>query len=585
MPGVGTPSTNAGFASVGATQATYGVTYDANDLPLKRSGYQTRVETFTGTGNYGRRLTWPTGEVPIRVGDTVRFMFWIKVNQAVTINPYTEYSDIAGGFISAGASPSPANVSLAANIWTLISVTASPTNAGTAWLRTCGYLNQAQINAGFELRFGPWFCTVNQTLPESFMESDTPGWRWTGTIYESQSVGYPYTLENIAGRPAAYYDARYLLGKGVALPADGAAISQWVDLSGNGRHLTQATSANQPKFRSISPNLLTYTRATHAHPDSSGAPGWGGYGTLATYSTVGGKLRQTIPAGATGWLGMYQNNDYSPCIPGETVTAEGTITGVAGTFTAYMTIEFKNDAEGGATNIRGAASVSSSGRVTCTTTVPAGLTRMRLVPHLTSYQAGTTVVDWDQFGAYKGSLPAAWSIPAGLPGSSPVVQLDGVNDKMSASLSQRAIDPITIYAVAAMYRSNGTAEAIMEWQQGLRLRRLSDSQMGFDVNSAPPSGFVSSGRAFTVSKPFVISAVNFSNYAVQVAIDGIDGATSTPGGGTNTTVFPQFDLGERDTAPTEGEVAALLIYQTAHNNTTRDRIEKWLGAQYGIAVT
>jgi len=49
----------------------------------------------------------------------------------------------------------------------------------------------------------------------------------------------------------AWFDAQYPNGFGAALPADAAAMAQWNDLSGNGRHLVQATGANQPLFRLI----------------------------------------------------------------------------------------------------------------------------------------------------------------------------------------------------------------------------------------------------------------------------------------------------------------------------------------------
>lgn len=47
----------------------------------------------------------------------------------------------------------------------------------------------------------------------------------------------------------AWYNANYINGIGQAQPAADAAIAQWNDLSGNGRHLTQGTGANQPLFR------------------------------------------------------------------------------------------------------------------------------------------------------------------------------------------------------------------------------------------------------------------------------------------------------------------------------------------------
>lgn len=42
----------------------------------------------------------------------------------------------------------------------------------------------------------------SDTTPD-FGDGNTPGWRWTGTPGQSESVGYPYTLESFAGKPWA----------------------------------------------------------------------------------------------------------------------------------------------------------------------------------------------------------------------------------------------------------------------------------------------------------------------------------------------------------------------------------------------
>jgi hypothetical protein len=55
----------------------------------------------------------------------------------------------------------------------------------------------------------------------------------------------PRSLPNLF----AWYDASYINGFFNAQPAADAAIAQWNDLSGNGRHLVQGTGANQPLYR------------------------------------------------------------------------------------------------------------------------------------------------------------------------------------------------------------------------------------------------------------------------------------------------------------------------------------------------
>lgn len=46
-----------------------------------------------------------------------------------------------------------------------------------------------------------------------------------------------------------WYSADLLMGQGGALPSDGAAVSEWKDLSGNGHHLRQGSAAFQPVFK------------------------------------------------------------------------------------------------------------------------------------------------------------------------------------------------------------------------------------------------------------------------------------------------------------------------------------------------
>lgn len=54
---------------------------------------------------------------------------------------------------------------------------------------------------------------------------------------------------------AAWFDARFPNGISAAPPADSAAVAQWKDLTGNGRHAGQAVGANQPSYAAPTPGM------------------------------------------------------------------------------------------------------------------------------------------------------------------------------------------------------------------------------------------------------------------------------------------------------------------------------------------
>lgn len=65
-----------------------------------------------------------------------------------------------------------------------------------------------------------------------------------------------------------YYDANSPLGLGVAPPTEGTLMPQWNDLSGNGRHATNADSVTQPQMRNptaTSPRIMDYYAGTLPH--------------------------------------------------------------------------------------------------------------------------------------------------------------------------------------------------------------------------------------------------------------------------------------------------------------------------------
>lgn len=189
------------FNYLGPDQATFNISYDAQDRALQWG--RSLVTTLNSSGHWGRR--WVpggnhSGTVSLRVGQPVAFGFWIKANQACTIRPWLEYSNIQGNYAnSSGATLG--DQSLTANTWTYVARSANYPNAATGLWRTYGFLSTEAASTGFEFKLGPNMGVVGSGLPEVFSDGNTPGWKWLGTPGHSTSAGYPYTLESIAGKP------------------------------------------------------------------------------------------------------------------------------------------------------------------------------------------------------------------------------------------------------------------------------------------------------------------------------------------------------------------------------------------------
>lgn len=107
------------------------------------------------------------------------------------IRAYRE--NISGTHINIDASPTvPAD-----GIWRTIWLTFRCTEAGRPKM---GFLASAETEDGW-VEVASCICVEGSVPPLDYMDGDTPGWRWTGTPQLSESVGYPYTLDSIVGRP------------------------------------------------------------------------------------------------------------------------------------------------------------------------------------------------------------------------------------------------------------------------------------------------------------------------------------------------------------------------------------------------
>lgn len=161
-----------------------------------------RAVTYTSTadGAMGRR--WNHNN-PLVVGDVVRFAFWITTSVSMSISPYIEYSGpgvtYAGGGFAAGTITVPANVRTRI---TGMAVAPKPASVDLVALRTTGFISSA-ATSGTSIKLEAHMVTINQPLPEVHCDGNTPGWRWLGTVGLSPAIGWPYTLDSVAGKPMA----------------------------------------------------------------------------------------------------------------------------------------------------------------------------------------------------------------------------------------------------------------------------------------------------------------------------------------------------------------------------------------------
>jgi hypothetical protein len=135
--------------------------------------------------------------IAVTPGQTYTASAWVRSNRALSMIATLEQRPVgAGGNISGPVTP------LTPNVWTRISVTGTlgPT---TTTVNPTFYVNGPfTYDAGDYVDVDGTMVTEGATL-QPYADGDTPGWRWTLAAHNSTSIGYPYTLESIAGPPLA----------------------------------------------------------------------------------------------------------------------------------------------------------------------------------------------------------------------------------------------------------------------------------------------------------------------------------------------------------------------------------------------
>jgi hypothetical protein len=442
------------------------------------------------------------------------------------------------------------------------------------------------------------------------------GWAGRGARSErrfragfSGGVAQPPVTSNLY----AWYDASAVNGLFAANPtSDGSALSAWKDLSGNGRDLAQATAAYQPLFRNASRNLLSYNQgatcedgtitnslqyALNATVTASTTQAlYGNYSVLITPQVASGNSQvgtlRTFGDGTTG----------TPVVAGQTYT--GMVSARSGlNVRGCLCRIYWWKSNGSASTVKASSSgtqtnnsTSAWTQYTVTDSAPSDAAYATVALRVDAITATTDIHYADQFGLFDGTV-TTWVPPVTLLNSLPTVQFDGSNDSLTSGTTYQNGVPYSVYVVAARDGIAVSGNEQYLWslrdagKNGLRgLLTTSTSttstwQGAVVATSGTPTSATTASSA--LGTPYVFTSI-YSGTSLQLSniAAGFNGTmTSSSSTALMTSASSQIYVGGLGLAGTlSGRIFAVLIYSAAHDTTTRQSIERWLGAKYGITV-
>jgi hypothetical protein len=414
----------------------------------------------------------------------------------------------------------------------------------------------------------------------------------TGTTYDDLAYNYWNTfgpsLPVISGL-AAWYDANRITGL-----ADGAAVSQWNDLSGNGRHLTQNTATNKPLYRSANPNLAPYSIAECV---AGFYVGTANCAVAATTAPDGGAAIQATFSGAAVNNGTNRIN----------FTVNG-LTNVS--FGQKFIISFDATLVSGTVGIIGTGSDSNGACATLASMPTVGVTQ-RVGATFDKVNAnnsmfiyaeggGTANAVWrienimvSLGGAGGGVLvasPPAYKPPVSLPFGKPTVQFDGVNDYIFNNGPVLGSGDASIFVVACQEVSSFCI--VVEHTQSQRVQ-FSAARLGgaFALSNGGANRGAGATNALALNSHHVISTTfsSVSPMTIDARSDLNNGATASASFTAGDTPFQNsdihFSVGLADlsaiAAPLMGEVAEIIAYSRVLTATERSAVESYLRAKWG----
>lgn len=262
--------------------------------------------------------------VPTQVGLPYSFAIPVRCTFAQRVRPQAQgITATSGGTVKTGS-----DVTIIPNVWNILPLEAWIGLTPTVGLRLDVDLGSSALEwpAGAIFEVGLPFLYQRDTLPEVLQNGSSPGWRWLGTPFASESVGYPYTLESISGQPTV---ANTTIGT-IGAPAQPngqpltiislfenklpGTIGAWANIVNNGGAVLSRSASSPDLFArfSFAPNS-TLDRA-FVVPNFLATPGLKTVG----FSSSGDSARMSLVAGDA-------SQSY---VPPNVVSREGTTFGV-----------------------------------------------------------------------------------------------------------------------------------------------------------------------------------------------------------------------------------------------------------------
>lgn len=376
---------------------------------------------------------------------------------------------------------------------------------------------------------------------------------------------------------------------------DGTPVALWPDLSGNGRHMKQATAANRPLFRSSNPNKLTFDAATF----EISATAWGNspagdatptFTQVVTGSVSGSKALQVgISAIGTGGRLNVGNVNTLVAIQANTVyTVSGYISSPTASRQAKIGMDWYNSSSVWLSRSMGSVSALSGSptQYVFSATAPSNAAFVAVDFEISPTAGSLAVTDQyniDNAGVFLGSvMPASgWVPPVTLPNNKPCVQFDGVDDVLVAATNFLPV-PFSIFAVSIINSTNRqqTSFATSNNATGAHLQPRGSAISQFELLYATILDITSSGAPQPDSTTWHHLGGIDDGSLGTLYVDGVNRASSASRPPAPSS-FPAVGTGIAGST-INGSVVAVVALTRAITTTERQNLENYFRNKYAL---